>query len=508
MSGPWQRWRFLAMAMVVLSSLAWAGCAGRLLTPGPEAVPEVKGASTQIAVSTSKTPAPAASPTAPAAPAPTESAVGAPTPTSTQAEAPGSAISPTAIPTVAPASAQTSPSPLPSATPASAGPTPAADLEGKIKEMIAFLNADAKNRAGLARWIEGQGLKPGQPKDYGETQHALGEPVEADLDGDGSPEIVLSLWQQSESVLPVGAILVLRQQGGQYTIAYQASRHPISDDDLYSPALLRVEDINADRVVEVVYTSTNCGAHTCFLTVWGIAWQGSGYGSIFAQPPEMAYPDLAIKDTDGDGKQEIVLRGGVMGSVGAGLQRERAEIHAWRTDRYELVSTTYEPSPYLYFRVIDANAALAKGDYTQAIALYRQAIQDNSLLTWKQMLAEDASKEAEIARQERDGLRAFALFRLVQAQGFAEDEAGAKASLAELDQRYPASALGKAAGQYWQQFRASHDAAAACAAVQPVIEAHPEVLEPLNGYGYANQDFAAQDICYQPAATHDVSPAP
>jgi|GEM_PF-389172 len=493
------RWLLTAVALAYLGfSVAACGSvqASRQSTPDTTTA-NVTSAASPVPIATIASPPATAVSTAPVPPSPA-------TPISSAILATATAFSPTAIPTAAPATpaAPSTPTSSPSPSPTLVPPTttPALGLADQVQALLTFMNSDAGNQARLAQWIADRGLSPGQPPDYGETQKALTSPVEADLDGDGDSEIVLSLWQQSEGILPLGTVLILDQANGQYRLAYQAGTAAAAPDTLYSPALLKVEDINGDSVPEVLYTSTDCGAHTCFLTIWGVAWHGTGYTSLFPRPPSMAYPVLSLTDTNGDSKLEIVLKGGVIGSVGAGLQRERTEVYAWRNGQYELASTAYEPSPYLYFKIMDANEALAKGDYERAISLYHQALTDDELLAWKPMMADDKAKEAEVARKEIDGLRAFALFRLLQVQGLAGDKVAARQALADLHQRYPTSALGEAGDHYWQRFEASSDPVAACAEAQPIIEAHPEVLEPLNGYGYANPDFSAVDICYRPAS--------
>ncbi|MEZ4584126.1 MAG: hypothetical protein R3A10_21250 [Caldilineaceae bacterium] len=104
--------------------------------------------------------------------------------------------------------------------------------------------------------------------------------------------------------------------------------------------VLATEDINADEQADVVWVDTNCGASTCFDTVKIYSWTGQRWTNWAEDNMTMAYADVTITDSSEEGQgREIVLDGGVYGSVGAGPQRSRTETRGRRTAHHALLGS-------------------------------------------------------------------------------------------------------------------------------------------------------------------------
>jgi len=157
------------------------------------------------------------------------------------------------------------------------------------------------------------------------------------------------------------------------------------------------------------------------------------------------------------------MYGGIVGSMGAGPQRARTEVYDWNGSLYALKETTYDESDFLYFKVLDANAAFSAGDYTRAIALYQEAIDNEDLRAWRDW--------DDQGQQEKDDLRAFARYRLVVVYVLVNDLANAEAVAAAMDGKLYYYVNGSSVGPL------------------PPVSFDSEALIPLSGAGYYNYLF-------------------
>jgi hypothetical protein len=97
-------------------------------------------------------------------------------------------------------------------------------------------------------------------------------------------------------------------------------------------------------------------------------------------------------------------------------------------------------------------------------------------------------------------LQGLASFRLVQVQLLMGDAAGANDTLAALQLGQPDSAYTEAAGAWLAAYEIDKDAAAACAAVQPIFNDNPQTWQITDHFGYNHPALAAEQICYAPSA--------
>lgn len=318
-------------------------------------------------------------------------------------------------------------------------------------------------------------------RDWGAISDRIGQVEEADLDGDGQLEWIVVFGQSAQGAITVpGDLIVIDQLDGDYVLLFQDS---VWYGDLQeNVALLSTGDINADGLAELAYTTMTCGAHTCFSTVYLFAWDGTAFASLIKDDILMPYAEIALENLDGDPAQELTLHGGMIGSVGAGPQRSRTEIYDWNGSIYTLKETVYDPSDFLYFKVLDANTALRAGDYTRGIALYNEVISDGDLRTWK-------------GPAEREDLVAFARYRLALIYLLVKDEANAEAMAQALQAEQPYHIYNQVTQVLLDYYYKEGSVLAACQAITEFAAEFPETTEVLNGFGYANPAFTPEEVC-------------
>jgi hypothetical protein len=371
-------------------------------------------------------------------------------------------------------------------------PTPKAALPGGLPARPAsvaaygdtiarFLSADPANRGRLnellVQW-QAAGGAPGKP----------GPLSEADLDGDGKPELVLMLTQRVGEGVSHGTLFILRAADSGYQVAYA---YPPVGENLAAfsePQVEAIDDLNRDGKVKIVFSAAICGSE-CLRTVQALQWELDGFRTLVSTPFYLAEGKVSLGDPTRAKRTDLLLAGRIGRSRPDGLTREQTVVYAWRDNQYRPAEVIAQDSPYLYFRVLDASYALERGDYARAADLYRRALADPGA---KLYLGE---KQGEAAGQkERRELDAFARFRLTLALLLAGDKAGAEAAAGDSGLKDAGTAFGPVTTLFWSTARAS-DAATGCAQVRRYLAAGPTALDVLNGYGVASPVYAADDVC-------------
>ena len=306
-------------------------------------------------------------------------------------------------------------------------------------------------------------------------------------DADADDEVVALFTAESEDGFGLFSnVVVFDKTEEGYEAVYQSWWASDRIANLVPHAIVAAEDITGDGAGNLAYTSTLCGAHTCTVRVHVLA-DGAFTGYMQLTPEEsisMETADVLLEDRDGDGVQEIVLHGGTISSVGAGVQRTRTEVYAWNGVLYELAETIFDASGLLYFAIRDADLHFDEGNYGDAADAYRTALADGSLV------------ESGFQENERPELNAYAVFR------FALSQLAGGGSSAE-----PIAALEQSLGEYagtvnvglGDVFAATFANAGglhgACLAVRDHISANLDSFQAVWEYGYANPTFDAENVC-------------
>jgi len=315
------------------------------------------------------------------------------------------------------------------------------------------------------------------------SAQAIGPVVVADLSGQGSDDVVVAAADtQAGGSLPEGTLLILHNDGGVYHVVFDSAaagqtRGPVS--------IVSTQDLTGDARADVTYAIQSCGASTCFAELHLLTCRNGEYEDI-AGTIAVAFPDR-IEVREANGGRELVVHGNTYGSVGAGPQRAQTLIYRVQGGRLTLAETSYDASDLLYFKVLDANAALAAGRLDDAIGLYNQAISDGALKASAMMM------NGMDAAQEIEALKSFARFRLVVAYAIRGDEVAASKAVAQAQSA--GGPFAPVAAAFWGAYSQSKSVDQGCVAVQASAEANPDLLGILNAFGYANPEFAAPDLC-------------
>lgn len=312
---------------------------------------------------------------------------------------------------------------------------------------------------------------------------------QAALRDQAASDVVLALvGAQADNGAPLGMLAVLGATPLGWEVIYLSGLSADVD-------LLALGDVNDDGHPDIVWSDTTCGGRACFSTVHVASFVDGDFRSWINGSTTLASAAIRLEDVMPQGSgQELISRGGVIGTVAAGPQRAiEATWASLAGSPYVLVQQSYAPSFCLYHHILDADAALQAGaldGYASAIAAYRAAADDPRLVAcW-------------IRPNEVDELRAYALYRLAVAQAYAGDRAAADATVEELGSRYPDDALAEMARLWWLAYRGTRDAAAACAVAETFAQRQPDTWQRLADYGFANPAFTADMLCpAQDAAT-------
>jgi len=344
----------------------------------------------------------------------------------------------------------------------------------------------------------------------------------ADLDGDGRDEYVVRIADRATTGPPLGAtapataepasyggdIIILDDGGDGYEVVYRASVRgaglQLTEGLLnpLNPTIIGTGDYNDDGKAEAAFTGTQCGASTCMTSVFVVGWNGSQYSDLFAEPvsqPGIDPSQISFQDLDGDGAQEIRIPTGTISSVGAGPQRGSILTYDWDGTSFVLKDTRYAASDYLYFVVLDADAAYAEGNPARAVALYRNAVEDTGLKDWKE--------ESGTGARDRDELVPYARFRLYLTQlallpTTAMDSAlTLVGSIEALAQEFPDSLHAQAAQSFGDAYRRQRTSeasyAAGCVAFTSFLEQRRSEFDAAWDYGYANPTRQPGELCPQ-----------
>jgi len=309
-----------------------------------------------------------------------------------------------------------------------------------------------------------------------------------DTDADGQNEVVLVLAVSQGFDFAV-TVAVLDKSAGSWGVAFQPPSTEEGGGFLVSvpsgnldDILWAVQDVNGLPGAEIVYRPEYCGAHTCYTTVEVYGWNGATYADLTDGEITISYADTALEDTDLDGDLEIILNGGSIGSVGAGPTRTRTELYGWNGRQYVLTQTILDPSEFLYHNVLDADDAFFAGDLVLALDRYTRALEDLSLLQWK-----------ENERSEMDPYLHFRIAITYMALGGAAAEAAQ--SLEAATNSYPGSLHGEMARAFRDAWQPAGDTTAGCRAADAYVQANLDAFQEFWYFGYGNREFDAGRMC-------------
>lgn len=310
-----------------------------------------------------------------------------------------------------------------------------------------------------------------------------------ELTGDLKEDLIVSITDKTSLTLPpAGALLIFTCQGDQFALTHIEQ----SGEFFGAPILVHIQDMNQDGIKEVIYSSSKCGAHTCFEDTQILSWTGFSFErKLDGSTSELPSPNVQITDYDQDGVYDFEVVSGGYGSVGAGPQRSKSTI--WRYDPEAGIWAFGEEndgiSNYRVHLVHDADAAMRRGEYQVALLLYDQVINNPNLLDWQDPDLEQLN------------LGAYVRYKIVVSFALQGDVGSARAFLDSVKNIYASfseqSAFMEMAELFLNAYESEGEQKACEAAIVYSAEHADVILAPLGQgvYGYANPDYTPFDIC-------------
>lgn len=345
----------------------------------------------------------------------------------------------------------------------------------------------------LARYLS-RGADPSEVervlREWGAVTHDSGSVESLDMTGDRVAELIVFLVDSSPAGgavrWPPGEVLIFQCEAGKVVPAFLGRLTDNEDWDWFSFHRQKLADVNENGLVDLVYVSRTCGAHTCFDRLYVIEWDGAAFVNRALGMEAYPYPSFMV------GEGQIRVHIGGIGSAGAGIQRSHEEVWTWDGKQYTLTEEiTGEPLVLVQY-VHDADEALARGGFSEAVEHYLVALDGAEL------------ESGLFLDSEEDGLaviQAYALFKLVVSHAAVGDVATAETYYEQLREDHAGGAIGhvyvRLAEAFWTDFEASGNAFEACqeaVAAAEVKEASYDLLYA----GYANPEYTPERLCELP----------
>jgi hypothetical protein len=308
-------------------------------------------------------------------------------------------------------------------------------------------------------------------------------------DDDADEELVIALTERLASPTATAdtryLVAVLDPSAAGYTVAYQTASYdaaPLGTTELRP--LLAVGDLNGNGYGEFAYQTAFCGSAGCLATAFVVEGAAGAYDTVSPRDGiTIGDGVLSVADSDGDGVMEVLASGGAGGTAETGPERPRTEVWAWDGAFYSLRETIPADSPYLYHRVVDADALLAAGDFPAAEAAYVAAAENPLAQAWR--------KET----NELEELRAYALFRAALARLMAGGDAATANAYLDRARSAAGTLHAQLAGAFQAGYAAKGEISVGCAAVQDDLRANEAEYAAFWDFGSSNPPFNPAAVC-------------
>jgi hypothetical protein len=316
----------------------------------------------------------------------------------------------------------------------------------------------------------------------------------ADLNQDGQSELLFAFPVRQEvcfgdecqidlcTAAGCGAYLLLFAQENDLYVPVHLVEDPEADRQewLDAPGLFHMGDLTGDGRIELLIHQEFCGAHTCTSRLLIGSWDGTtwhDYGSMGQATTVFSLaPDV---ESDTAGRQEIQAYGGIIGSVGAGLQRPVTEIYRFDAEngRYQLAEAIPDPDDHPYYLVLDAHAALSQGDPNRAYDLATNALAHIAAFR------NDARDFMFLDDWSVPRIAGLGHLQRLMVAALNDDMS---AMLIERDTIIPYNVpiYAEAAQTFIDVYEETADPIAACVQMDSVLQANPDQSDPFDWFGY------------------------
>jgi hypothetical protein len=292
-----------------------------------------------------------------------------------------------------------------------------------------------------------------------------------DFDADDKPDLAASFFADcaDQSCL----------KGGRWTVGVvwgDSGWSQLATSEDAAPEFFDPVDLTGDEHPELIFTTEQCGAHTCYKHVEVLSGHGDsrfrrifhlgddveGYGSR-GLPQEVEIVEATDGDDVGAALPRLEVSGGLVGSAGAGVfQRASHTSWAWQPESGKLghVGTCWEPSNLRLHRFHDAIVELQRGNPARAEKLLSEVINSDKL----DELPSEASPDPAFAEAMRTQLAHTARFVLARLALQRSDVDRFARLRDELQASTPNSPATRAVLRLDEKWRGKEQAAAACQA--------------------------------------------
>nr|NIS81004.1 hypothetical protein [Anaerolineales bacterium] len=282
--------------------------------------------------------------------------------------------------------------------------------------------------------------------------------------------------------------------------------------------LRAILDMNSNGIQEIVFVVFYRERDSTNRDFRIMEWNGSRFVDLIEESFGQAgcgyhpsgaciqFGDGATVDVDGDGIPELVLARNE--NIATASRMDPFSIYPskflwyiWDWDGSVFKFSRTLPSPRFRIQAVrDADALSSPwlADYQTALALYQDAIFNESLASWGSGPFAQSGLP-----YERSRLEAYARFRLMLVHINLGNEDAAEIAYDTLQSRFqsgdpgfPYAAMAKA---FWDEYATSRDLSIACGRATEYAAANPEeILVPLGSFVYVplySNNYAPEDIC-------------
>ncbi len=319
--------------------------------------------------------------------------------------------------------------------------------------------------------------------------------VDRDFTGDSVPEVLVVALDPQHAEFPYpGDLYIFGCDQGAYRLLYQAGYAP----DRGFPILRAAQDINGDYLNDLVYAVQTCTGTICTTNVKLLEWNLTlgNFENLFAGDLHEISAQVDVQDVDGDKLDEVVVTSGTAAVPEAGPLRVRTTTLHWDGTQYVVASVVAAPAQYRIHVIQDGDAALKAADYQGAVNFYQQAVNNDSLLSWRYP-------------DEAQYLKAYATYRIMLAYAAMGNVDAAQNARDLVVGTYapppvegqpqpgllPGSAFAEMARLFWNDFAINRSVGTACQVVIGYARAAPGSYEVLNSFGTANPVYTPADLC-------------
>ncbi len=353
--------------------------------------------------------------------------------------------------------------------------------------------------------------------------------AEKDLTGDRVPELIIS----------IGGLDIFMCHAGKYAHIL----HVDSESGPFAPTIIAVGDMNLDGTPELVLQDEVFSASSRDYRIY--EWNGNEFQSlVWAQEdltawlstpkarsltwynsspfPEQAIEgiesDEIIKDVDGNGTQEFIVRNHILPVRIRGYSPWRAttDIYKWNGILFLWDQIDIEPPVYRFQAVQDADRLSLLGEYKDALDLYQAVISSNNLYAWslknyqEQIEAEGQGTPTPtpipLIQEEYENLAAYAHYRILLSNIVEGDLDSAQMAYKTLQEKFQGKTghlYVEMATGFWQNYQSSKSLSEACLTAIKYAEEHKDDIFIYLGnteydsysHGIQSHQYIPLDMC-------------